>query len=253
MRVLFLVLMTAAFLPGRACSCFGPDTFCGVLNPPYAQPEWWLPDAVVLAVPVLHEHYGMDVAILQVFQGLVNADTVRVWGDNGALCRLYTSWALGDTIILGLHQCDLAGNSIQNPEYPPDLERPAHYMISACGVYMLDVAGGQVIGPIAAPMLQTMSLEGFAQLIGQCALANGVDQFPVVDPLVVRVQDGALLLEWNGAEPPSEWLLLDASGRTVRQERWTGHATGVGDLPRGLYLIILDGRSGRMTRRVVIG
>ena len=42
-----------------ACSCFGPNTFCGVLNPPYEEPQWWLPDAVVMVVPIQQYHYGL--------------------------------------------------------------------------------------------------------------------------------------------------------------------------------------------------
>ncbi|MCB0768345.1 MAG: T9SS type A sorting domain-containing protein [Flavobacteriales bacterium] len=253
MRVLHFLLMAGAFNAASACSCFGPDTFCGVLNPPYPQPEWWLPDAVVMVVPVLHEHYGMDVAILQVFQGEVNADTVRVWGDNGALCRLYTGWAIGDTIILGLQQCDLAGNSILNPEYPPDLESPEDYMVSVCGVYMLDYAGGMVYGRIDTPLEQAMTVEAFAGTIGLCALANALPEEPTIDHLVVQTGDEGISLEWRGSSAPSELTLFDAQGRAVWDRRWVGGPTVIQNIPPGVYLIQVDTGVGRLVRRVVIG
>lgn len=253
MRTLLFVLMTLVFVPARPCSCFGPDTFCGVLNPPFVQPEWWLPDAVVMVVPVLHEHYGMDVAVLQVLQGAVNADTVRVWGDNGALCRLYTGWAIGDTIILGLHHCDLAGNGIQNPEYPPDLERPEDYMISACGVYMLDYAGGMVLGRIDSSMAQEMTLTDFVETIGQCALANTVPEEPGIDALVVRTCRNGIKLEWTGPGSPAGLTLFDLQGRAIWDRGWVGGPVMIQDIPQGVYLVQVDLGTGRFVRRVAIG
>lgn len=251
-RTLLAFFFLAAFTQAHACSCFGPNTFCGVLNPPYENPEWWLPDAVVMAVPLQQYHYGMDVLIVQVFQGEMDNDTVRVWGDNGALCRLYTGWAAGDTLILGLHRCDLAGNTIQNPDYPPDLEREEDYMISGCGVYLLDFNNGMVSGPIDQPVPQTIALEAFTQLIGNCALPNQVTEHPGTDPLLVRSGAGALVLEWRGAHHASELAVCDTQGSVLVHRRWNGSAFALEQLATGAYLVEVWSGAERTIRKVMV-
>ncbi len=93
----YVVKLSLAFLVSmlfhsgaQACSCFGPQSFCGTLDPPYEQPEWWIPDAVVLGVKLSSMAHGMDVLILNSFSGELHpGDTVTVWGDTGNLCRWY--------------------------------------------------------------------------------------------------------------------------------------------------------------------
>ena len=236
-----------------SCSCFGPNTFCGVLNPPYEEPQWWLPDAVVMVVPIQQYHYGLDMLVVEVFQGEVNNDTVRVWGDNGALCRLYASWPAGDTLILGLHHCDLSGNSIQNPEYPPDLEREEDYMISACGVYALDFLNGNVRGYVDQPFMQTFTLQGFSDLIANCALANGLSEQAGVDPLLIQSNGGPVGLEWQGSSSPMELTVFDTQGRAVIRRRWDGRYLVLEALKAGSYLVEVRNGSERVVRKVMVG
>lgn len=249
--LLSLSLLLSASL-ASACSCFGPDTFCGVLNPPYEHPEWWLPDAVVMAVPLQQHFYGIDVVIVQVFQGTMNNDTVRVWGDNGALCRLYTDWQAGDTLILGLRQCDLMGNTVQNPEYPPNLERAEDYMISGCGVYLLDYQGGFVRGRIDESLQQTIALNVFTTMVGACALANGIPNELDVDPLEVRNTPGCVQMEWKGSRTSLDLLIADAQGRAVLRKRWDGSALTLDDLAPGAYVVEVRRGTDRFVRKVAV-
>ena len=85
-RILSLIALlstTGSF----ACSCFDPQTFCETLDPPYAapwDPEWWIPDVVIMGVKLADEAHGMDIKVVDVFAGagvVVPDQVVRVWGD----------------------------------------------------------------------------------------------------------------------------------------------------------------------------
>lgn len=232
-----------------ACSCFGPDTFCGTLNPPYEEPEWWIPDAVVLAVPQETYYYGIDVVIVQVIQGEVDNDTVRVWGDNGALCRNYAGWAFGDTLILGIDRTDLAGNTIVNPEFPEGLEQPEDYMISGCGVYVLDYTNGHVRGWITAPSMQDYTLADFVDVIDGCALHNGVHGPMAADPLIVRNLAGTPVLELH-ERAVVDLELHDLQGRCVLSRNWDGTALALDRFSTGTYIAQVRLGSERWIRKV---
>lgn len=249
---LFLLALSAPWMPASACSCFGPNTFCGTLDPPYEEPEWWIPDAVVLAVPLETYYYGTDVVIIQIFQGEVNNDTVRVWGDNGALCRLYAGWAPGDTLIMGIDRTDLAGNTIMNPEYPEGLEQPEDYMISGCGVYSLDYTNGRVSGWITAPTMQDFSLEEFEAEITACALSNGVEQLVTVDPLVVRTVSGTPVLELRNCAAPVYLSVSDMQGRCILRRRWDGSSLALDGMASGTYVAEVIVAEERWRRKVLV-
>jgi len=247
--ILFFAFVASA-ASVKACSCFGPDTFCGTLHPPYEEPEWWIPDAVVLAVPLATYYYGIDVVIIQIFQGQVDNDTVRVWGDNGALCRLYAGWAPGDTLIMGIDRTDLAGNTIINPEYPDGLERPEDYMISACGVYALDYTDGRVSGWITAPTMQDFSLEEFEVEITACALSNGVPSPVVLDPLIVRTVSGTPVLEIRNCPAPLQLRVMDVQGRCVLGRRWDGSLLALDGISTGIYFAEITSGEQRWMRKL---
>jgi hypothetical protein len=243
-------LSTTGAMP---CFCGGPNTFCGVLNPPYEDPDPWLPDAVVMAVPIQHFYYGIDMVILQVYQGEVNNDTVRVWGDNGALCRLSTwSWSNGDTLILGLHWSDLLGNSILNPVYPPGLENEEDYMISACGMYALDFQNGLVRGHVDQPTMQMFTLKEFTGIIDACAMGTGLSEGATIDPLFVRNTGGVIGLEWRGIALPGDLAVQDIQGRAVLRRRWDGTYLVLDQLAPGSYVVDVRNGLERHIRKVLV-
>jgi len=92
---------------------------------------------------------AMDVEVSEVFKGDAPAKTIRIWGDNGAMCRPYVSgFPVQTEWIFAVNP--LAG-------------RPGEYFISICGEYWLKAQHGQVSGHLSSFSLsdekQTMSLE----------------------------------------------------------------------------------------------
>lgn len=126
-----------------ACSCGGPDNFCSTINQsPNAT------NLIIRAEKLSAYHYGMYVRPIDILEGNEARDSILVWGDNGALCRLYTDFFNdGDTLILALQPCDLSGNwiTVGNPD---TLEDSSHYQLSVCGVFQLAFSGGTVSGEI---------------------------------------------------------------------------------------------------------
>ncbi|MBL0129150.1 MAG: hypothetical protein IPP83_17270 [Flavobacteriales bacterium] len=109
---LFALALVCSTYVAKACSCFGPSTFCETLNPPYGpgwDPSWWIPDNIVLGVKLNTVDYGVDLLIVQDFSGgFKGGEVIRVWGDCGFLCRSYnTGPADGDTVLWGIKPCDL--------------------------------------------------------------------------------------------------------------------------------------------------
>lgn len=243
-----LVAFALFLLPGtsEACSCFGPSTFCETLNPPYEppmDPQWWIPDHVVLGVKLATVEYGVDLKIVQDFSGDLETDEViRVWGDCGFLCRMYnTGVADGDTVVWGIQHCDLAGNG----GCGPSLEEESHYQLSVCGVYWLDYENEVISGPLYNEgLMETIGVEDFAGLINGC-LSTSVEE-PGAPEATVRYFDGQLLLgttaAWSDAK---EVCITDVAGRVLFEARFRGMQSTM-LLPRrinGLALVrVSDGR-----------
>ena len=131
-------LAIAASNAAFACSCFGPQTFCGTLNPQppqFPDPQWWIPSDIIMAVKVNSVEYGADMKVVQTFSGTLQAEQViRVWGDCGLLCRHYVDGvANGDTVIWALQHCDLSGNGACGTSF----EQAGDYQLSVCGICLL--------------------------------------------------------------------------------------------------------------------
>ena len=91
---------------------------------------------------------AMDVEVVEVLKGSARAKRIRIWGDNGAMCRPYVSaFPIHTEWILAID---------------PLPGRPGEYFISICGEHWLKVQDGQVIGRISSSspsdQQQTMSL-----------------------------------------------------------------------------------------------
>ena len=210
-RLLLLTGLVAWSAPMLACSCFGTATFCEATDT-----SWVEPDLVVLGVKLDELHYGMHVKVVQVLQGDAEAgDTLMVWGDNGALCRVYVgAWANGDTVLWGLHESDLSGNFIWNQQYPPDLEMVGDYHISVCGVYWLNYGNGQVTGSIADG-LNSLPLAALPAYLQGCPSTSvGEEELP---ELTIRVEGGRLVVSLPGHGTLDRAELWSLDGRLLQR------------------------------------
>ncbi len=231
---LFVLLAGGIATSAVACSCFGPQTFCGVLDPPFPNPEWWIPESVVLGVKLDDVQYGMDIKVIQSFSGSLQVnDTVRVWGDCGLLCRHYaTTWNVGDTVVWALMPTDLAGNSLCGTSY----EQPGDHMISICGVYYLDYSAGMVSGPITTETPGSMSLEQFAQMVNDCSVTE-VPGLEDPDLFTLSYVEGVPWIERRGAAAGMRLDILDGRGSVVVDRPWRGEPIALAGMTPGLYVV----------------
>lgn len=253
------LLFTVTMGLGRAlaCSCFGPMSFCGTLDPQppeFPEPEWWVPSDVVMAVIQGSEAYGVDVKVVQNWSGTLQPEqTIRVWGDCGLLCRHYVDGLpIGDTVIWALQHCDLSGNG----SCGTNLESATDYQLSVCGVYWLNYANGFVSGPLTQEIdvNETVSLEAFGALVQGC-LSTGVRS--IADEAaalrVVRCDAGVQLLSDRVFAPNARVEVLDAAGRTISARNWPGGGMVIMPEPDapGLYVVRLrDDRRQAVARWV---
>jgi hypothetical protein len=132
MHGLGLLVMLVAVLaaPGAALACrciwAGPFTKVALGT-----------DLVVLAEVRSYERNSMEVEVIEVLKGKEERRALRIWGDDGALCRPYvTLFPRGTRWIFALER-----------------EREASsrdYTISGCGAFWLQVRGNQVRGSVTA-------------------------------------------------------------------------------------------------------
>lgn len=244
-RLLFLFLVvTLPSLKGTACSCFGPPTFCGTLDPPHPNPEWWIPDVVVLGVKVGTIAHGMDVHLLQVFSGQVQVDdTLRVWGDTGLLCRMYAdTWEVGDTVIWGFRITDQLGGALEQPE---------DYLISVCGTYWLDYNAGNVSGPIITENGETMTLGEFENLVNGC-LSTGIPEVGPDNELTVRYEGDVPVLAMGDMQGRAQLGVWDASGQCVLAKAWDGMPQALAGFGSGTYLVCVEQDVRQVQRKVIV-
>jgi hypothetical protein len=122
-----LALLVTLLAPGMAlaCSCMWSGPFTKVALGT---------ELVVLGEVRSYYRHSMDVAIIEVLKGGEDRREIRVWGDNGALCRPYVAaFPRGTRWIFALKR-------------EPGTR---DYIISVCGEYWLEVRGDQAVGRIA--------------------------------------------------------------------------------------------------------
>jgi hypothetical protein len=232
----------------HACSCFGPQTFCGTLDPPYPEPEWWIPDAIVLGVKTASIAHGMDILVVQSYSGEAHPDDViRVWGDNGLLCRWYAdSWNIGDTVLWALRWTDFAGGG---------LEQEGDYIISICGIYALSYANGSVTGPLTEEGVEeTMSLSEFETLVDGC-LTTGITQHTVSPSFELRpALNGVSIITDGGWAVDARLDVFDACGRLQASLALPNNASAVLSEPLsvGAYVFRMRDAQHQAVRRWVV-
>jgi Secretion system C-terminal sorting domain len=250
MKKIFIlsILSVFGFVQLTACSCLPiGNSFCQTINADTSIVS------VIMAEKIANYHYGMRVKCLTVISGQHPGDTILVWGDNGILCRKATGNSLsGDTLILALQRCDMAGNTLFNPQYPAGLELATDYQLSVCGIYCLSVSNGIVQGSITAPSQQLLGLNQF--LSSSCLMLGspGTEQMvnielwpnPAADQLFIQfaaVQKGAL-------------RIYNSAGQLMLTEQFYD-ARFVADLsryPEGLYVVEVETDAFRVVKKVAV-
>src|SRR5712691_9777588 len=92
----------------------------------------------------------MDVRIIEVLKGTEEKKTIRIGGDNGALCRPHVShFPAGTRWVLAVSS--LPERPIGDPSFQRGFTSPPgkrEYAISVCGDFWLEVRGDRALGRI---------------------------------------------------------------------------------------------------------
>ncbi|MEM7106396.1 MAG: T9SS type A sorting domain-containing protein [Bacteroidota bacterium] len=233
-----------------ACSCFGESNFCSSITSEFSSP----PDLIVSAKKVEDYYYGMQVEVIEVIQGETDRDTLVVWGDNGALCRVNTSqFEIGQTLILALQDTDFSGNIITTG-FPPDLEGEGDYQLSVCGIYFLSLDNGIVNGQIDTETNQ-MTYEDFKDV---ACLVSGIPPVPeIIVELIPNPADSKIdLYFWNSQPYPLTFKVFDAIGRlviaTAPQEMSIQKTIDISYLENGVYVLYVENEEQFSSLRFVV-
>lgn len=156
MRIAIIVLILIShntFTLG--CDCGGANTFCETIKSQIAPEEY-----IVKAIKLKDINHGMDVKIINSYRDVIPKDTVRIWGDNGALCRVGTGlFEVGDTIIMNLFVLNDISQNLSG-----EGENIGDYELSSCGKYYLKVKNNKVVGGITSEILE-IDLDEFDELM----------------------------------------------------------------------------------------
>lgn len=204
------------------CSCINPTTYCETMQSETS-------DLLILGYKITNIYHGMSIKVVQVLEGTETRDTITVWGDNGILCRHFSSaFSLNDTIVFALHNCDLYGNSLNSNH-----EQPDHYQISNCGVYYLNYSNGQVIGSIDNGV-SSLSLSNFLQTHTSCSTTTFIKKNnsninlhpnPTHQKVFFQIRD------YNGSV---ETQIYDLSGRLL--ENTNSKIINLENYTKGIYM-----------------
>ena len=139
-----VVLLANLSLPGLAfaCSCTWGGPFSRVALGK---------ELSVLGEVLDHYKNSMDVKVIEVIKGKEERRTIRIWGDNGALCRPYVSgFPIGTRWLLAVFP--LPEKTGEQPAAYREgfSSRPGNreYAISVCGDFWLEVRGERAVGRI---------------------------------------------------------------------------------------------------------
>ncbi|HEU5311174.1 MAG TPA: hypothetical protein VFV24_06945 [Candidatus Eisenbacteria bacterium] len=213
----FLALaLVFSFLPSHAsgCSCAWAGPFLRVSEQT---------DLIIRGTVVeYHRRVGdiwhaMDVHVEEVLRGRVTTKKIRIWGDNGIMCRPYvTQFPRNTEWIFAIHK-----NKVESKN---------DYVISGCGEYFLRVEDGVVTGAVTDSMgygeMETLRLSDVKSLL-ESAGDRRKQAIPTEAPDIVGIvtssEGRGLRVEVNPDEPagslkalvyvPAGALLVDRRGR----------------------------------------
>ena len=143
---LFVICMTSAVF---ACTCINNRPFFDIISNV---------DLIVIGKPISYgavspfsnQPLSADIEIQRVLKGNVALEKIRVFGDDGALCRPYVSkFPLNTTWVFALNFLSTGPNG------------ESQYTISNCGEFSLRVRAGRVFGRIKSPQQTSAILPRF--------------------------------------------------------------------------------------------
>lgn len=235
-----LILFTF-HLPVHACSCASsPSTFCQTI-------QQTPPDIIVMGTKQKQDAHGMDFIIAETIEGTEPQGIIRVWGDNGALCREYTSqFKTGDTLILALFR-------ITVPNSLDTLEKAGDYFLASCGIYFLPLIKQQVTGALSQGF-QQVNFETFKSIVTNCPQQVMTDVSIYPNPTTGQftisstagIQESVTIKIFNllAAEPKFTInISLHPDGSII---------PGNNSLSPGLYIVEVIGQRRRVHKKLVI-
>lgn len=247
--LLLLIAIVFSSLNARACTCVSSGNyFCQTIHNDTSV------RLIGLYQKIATVGYGFKAVKINQVYGSETPDTIMVWGDNGALCRMYDTWAVGDSMILALQECDLMGNFIHGSISASVTENTNDYQIWSCGYYTLDVQNGMVTGKITTGSIQSIPLSVF--LAGNCAIGLGTDHHPVEIPGLVLSPVPAsnqlhILMEGKNI---LDIEIFNTNGQRVYAGKTSGEKTtvDVSGLSNGLFYVRLQTNAGVFSKQVMI-
>ncbi len=139
------LLVTLALPNGAAaCSCLWGGPFSKVALHK---------EVIILGEVVSYYKNSMDVQVIEVIKGTEDRKTIRMWGDNGALCRPYvTHFPIGTTWLLAISALPTktVGEQLKSGSEEGFISSPGNkeYAISVCGDFWLKVRREEAVGRI---------------------------------------------------------------------------------------------------------
>ncbi|GAB3256864.1 hypothetical protein GCM10027347_18940 [Larkinella harenae] len=222
----------------QACSCSDGGAFFAI-----AERAAWTPGVLIVRAEVQgHEAHGMDVKILETLNGSEEKSTIRVWGDPGFLCRLYTNgFKKGEKLVLIL-------NRITSPYY--EKEKTGDYVLGVCGTYVLR-EDGRITGRITNSDNEMARNRFYSEL--ESLLGKYRPDMARIYPNPVVGQ----LLTVNVPElrqPTISALIVNKAGQLLQNrqlEIGQKHEIDVSTLASGIYIILFRTEHQVYTRRFV--
>jgi len=251
MRTIIIVLIT--FLlnsTAYSCSCGGPYTFCETIELQTAKEEY-----IVKAVKLRDVNHGMDVEVINAYKGQIPGETIRVWGDNGFLCRVYTNqFIIGDTIIMNLYLVD---------EIYPGLndiggEKVGDYELSICGLHFLQVKNNNVTGNIISET-QQIEIGQFdesmmnGKLFDECVQTN-VEESKIFQDILLYPNPAAEEVRIISNRRISSIIIYNSLGQNIYEQINLNNIEldiDVSEFERGLYFVeVVDSSGKSITKKI---
>ncbi|NRB53445.1 MAG: T9SS type A sorting domain-containing protein [Saprospiraceae bacterium] len=225
----------------QACSCAYVETFC--------ESQTFGTDTInthliIYGKKVRRENGGMRVEVLQTLHGSAAGQSLFVRDGNGADCGMFTdTFEDGKEFIFAL-----------SPDWR-ESQGQSGYMISICGVNVLEVESGIVKGNIA-PGIKSIALEDF-NTIGGCGelapIAGGLEirlgPVPTANEVELKLAFGGQLL--------GSARLINALGQELSRFSIEGEGTwektiDIRRFSPGIYFVEIEVLGRRAIRKILV-